>query len=89
MSRCRYIADLNEHEAPDAFLAFPENEPITGDENHEETNIVNPDPGSGVPTAPITVTQDDTFRNQQRKQYQSNLATTGLQTARYNMRIRK
>ena len=89
MSRCRYIADLNEQEAPDAFLAFPENEPITGDENHEETNIVNPDPGSGVPTAPRAVTQDGTFRNQQRKHSQSNLATTESQAARYNMRARK
>ena len=89
MSRCRYIGDLKEEEAPESFLAFPETEPITDDdENPQETNNVNPDPESVVPTAPIAVTQDGGFRNEPTQQSQNKVVTTNSKPARYNLRQR-
>ena len=89
MSRCRYIGDLKEEEAPESLLAFPETEPITDEEeNSQETNNDNPDPGSVVPTVPIAVSQDVGCRNKPTQQSQHKVITTTPKPARYNLRQR-
>ena len=85
MSKCRYIGDLKEEEAPESLLAYPETEPLTDDENSRETQIDNPNPAPVLPTVPTVVSQD--FRLSQQPT-QHKVITIAPNRARYNLRHR-